>query len=1162
MKFNSICTAMPKVWLPPKLILVMKITTFLLIITLTNVSAAAFSQITINEKNVSLEKVLKVIKKQTGYLVFYNDQDLQYANKIDVDFKNATLDDALNTCFTDQPLNYTIINKTIVIQKKEETFMDKIRSTLDMAVVIKGKVLNERGDPIQGVTVKVKNGGGRLVLTNAEGNYTIAAANQETLVFSFIGYKTKEVAVGTQAVINVSLEPESAVLDQVVVVGYGTTKRKDLTGSVSTVDINEVKDVPFTSIDQALTGKAAGVQVVQSDGSPGGVAKIRIRGGTSILGGNDPLYIIDGVQVTVSDQYLQGAAEVPNPISGSDTNGGAISSSFSRGLNSLGGLNINDIESIDILKDASATAIYGSKAANGVVIITTKKGKYNQKPSIELNYFTGFSTPITQKVLDADQYKMIMTEAAQNLSDAQTAAGQPVNGVANSILHTPNYLGTANTDWMKLVLRDGFEQNADFAVRGGGENSRYYTSFSYTGQDGVIKGTDFSRISGKVNLDNNITSKLRAVTNIDYGFTTNNITNGAYTQALLAPPTLAPYNADGSINTFTGSNLGAFVSSGIQNPLSLLTNGVNQGKNASLLGSESIEYDILKNLKFKSIASVNYQQYHQTNYTPSTALIASDAGAAASNGLGTEGQTESTDLFFENTLSYNKQFNADNSLDVVAGTSWEEYKSNSFTANGESYPNDNTLTDLSSAAVTLPSTASFSQNSLLSFYARDNYSYKDRYLFTFTGRSDASSKFPAGNRTALFPSGGVAWRISQEKFLSNVSWIDDLKLRASAGYTGTQNIGDYLYRTLYTPATYNGTNAVVPTQIGNDQLKWESTLQKDAGIDFSFFKSRLTGDIGIYEKKTSGLLFNETLAPSSAYGSVIANIADIRNRGLEIDVRGDIIKGHNFSWNSEFNMSFNRSLVSNINQAFSDPNESGIYTGNTVIENGKPLGLFYGQQYTGIINTQAQLTAYKAKYSLYPYITPYLNIGDAMYTQTPYGFPNSSLVLGNAEPKFYGGYTNTFIYKNFSLVSLFNYSYGGQILYLYNINNNSVTNLSNKGVDILNRWTPENTSTDIPRVIYGQNGNIGTASNDIFNGSFVKLKSVTLSYQLPKLLMKKWQIQSASIYVSATNLFTITKYPGPDPEVSNDPYSVISGYSDSGTYPTVKQYVIGFRIGF
>jgi len=1163
MKFNSFYTAMPKVWLPPKIFLVMKITTFLLIITLSQVSATAFSQITINEKNASLEKVLKIIKKQSGLLVFYNDQDLQYANKVEVNFKNVTVEEALSNCFADQPLNYKIINNTIVIQKKEETLLDKIKAALNITLTIKGKVVNEKGEPMPGVTIKVKNGSARLVITNADGKYTIDAANKDILIFSYIGYKSKEFELSGETTLNVSLDPVSSGLEQVVVVGYGTVKRKDLTGSISSVDINEVKDVPFTSVDQALSGKAAGVQVIQSDGSPGGVAKIRIRGGTSILGGNDPLYVIDGVQITVSNQYLQGAGEVPNPVSGSDNNGGSISSAFSRGLNSLSGLNINDIESIDILKDASATAIYGSKAANGVVIITTKKGKYNQKPSIEFNYYTGFSSPIKQKLLDADQYKMIMTEAAQNLSDAQSSAGQPANGIANSILHTPNFLGTANTDWLNLVLRNGFEQNADFAVRGGGENSRYYTSFSYTGQDGVIKGTDFNRISGKVNLDNKITSKLRTVTNLDYGFTTNNITNGAYTQALLAPPTLAPYNADGSINNFTGAELGGSVSSGIQNPLSLLTNGVNQAKSVSLLGSISLEYDILKDLKFKSIVSVNYNQYHQLDYTPSTALIASASGAASSNnGIGSEGQTETTDLFFENTLSYNKQFNADNSLDVIAGTSWEEAKSNSFVANGQSYPNDVTLTGLSSAAITLPSTASSSQNALLSFYARANYSFKDRYLFTFTGRSDASSKFPAAKRTAIFPSGGIGWRISQEKFLKNVSWIDDLKLRASAGYTGSQNIGDYLYRTLYTPSTYNGTNAVIPTQLGNNTIKWESTLQKDMGIDFSFFKSRITGDIGVYQKQTSGLLFNETLAPSSAYSNVIANIADIRNRGLEIDLRGDIIRGHHFTWGSEFNISFNRSLVSNISQAFSDPNESGIYLGNTIIENGKPLGLFYGDQYQGIINTQAQLAAYKAKYSLSPFISPYLNIGDAMYQQTPYGFPNSSLIIGNAEPKFYGGYTNTFTYKNFSLISLFNYSYGGQILYLYSIQNNSVTNLSNKGIAILGRWTPENTSATIPRLIYGQNGNIGTASNNIYSGSFIKLKSVTLSYQLPKLLMQKWQIQSASIYISATNLFTITKYPGPDPEVSNDPYSLISGYSDASSYPTVKQYIIGFRIGF
>jgi TonB-linked SusC/RagA family outer membrane protein len=1165
MKFNAIHIAMPKVWLPPKIILVMKITAFLLMVMLTQVSAAAFSQITFSEKNTSLEKALKIIKKQSGFLVFYNDQDLQYANPVDVNLKNATVETALNICFANQPLNYSIIDKTIVVQKKEVSVFDALKGSLRISTGIKGKVTNEKGEPLQGVTVRVTKAGkdvGKAVTTTNDGVYYIEVNANDILIFSYVGYKTKSITVYSQSPINISLDPEVSGLEQVVVVGYGTTKRKDLTGSVSSIDPKEIRDVPFATLDQALSGKASGVQVVQGDGSPGGVAKIRIRGGTSILGGNDPLYIIDGVQITVQNNYVSSPGDVVNPLSANDSNGGAISGAFARGLNSLGGLNINDIESIDILKDASATAIYGSKAANGVVIINTKKGKYDQKPSIELNYYAGVSTPKKEKLLDADQYKMIMHEAAQNLSTELINAGKMPDNVASSILNDPNYLGNANTDWLKQVLRNAFNQNIDFSVRGGGQSSRYYTSLSYTDQDGVVRGTDFKRVSGKVNLDNIITPKLRIVNNIDYGFTTSDVNNGAYTQALLAPPTLTPYNADGSINSFSGSSVGTLASSGIQNPLSLLKNSVNQGKIAAVLGSISLEYDILKDLKFKSIASINYQQYHQHDYTPSTALVASDAGATSSqNGIASQAQTESTTFLFENTLSYNKQIDANNRIDVVAGTSWQQDKSNTFQASGQGFPDDQVLTDLSSAAVVLPPQSYSSQNSLLSFYARANYAFKDRYLLTFTGRSDASSKFPAANRTAFFPSGGVAWRLSQENFLKNVSWVNDLKLRASAGYTGTQNIGDHLFRTLYTPVSYAGTNALVPSQLGNNTIKWESTLQKDAGLDFALFDSRLSGDIGIYQKNTSGLLFNQALAPSSAYGSVIANIADIRNRGLEIELHGDFIRGKRFNWSGAFNMSFNRSKVTNINQNFSDPNESGTYLGNTIISEGKPLGLFYGQQFTGIINTPAQLAAYKKQYSLYPYITPYLNIGDPMYKMSPYGFVSSSEIIGNAEPKFYGGYTNTLSFKGFSLTSLFTYSYGGQILYLADINNQKVTYLTNKGVAILGRWTPDNTTSDRPRLVYGQQGNISTASNDIYSGSYLKLKSVTLAYQIPKQLMDKWKMQSASVYISATNLFTITKYPGPDPEVSNDPYSLISGYSDAAAYPTVKQFSLGFRIG-
>lgn len=982
MKFNAIGIAMPKVWLPPKILLVMKITILLLIVSLTQVSAKVFSQqITASEKNIALSKALRMIGKQSGYQVFFSDQDIKAAHPVDLNFKDASLAEVLTACFANQPLTYKIINNTIVVKPEasglEQTGTETARS------VIKGRVVDEKGLPLPGVTVRLKNSGGGNA-TSKDGTFSIEAGKDDILVFSFIGYKSKEVSVGDQTFISVSLEPASQGLEQVVVVGYGTTKRKDLTGAVASVDMSEIKNVPFATFDQALAGKAAGVQVVQADGSPGGVAKIRIRGGTSILGGNDPLYIIDGVQVTVQNRYIQNSSEINNPISGRDIAGGSVSDAFARGLNSLGGLNINDIESIDILKDASATAIYGSKAANGVVIITTKKGKYDQKPVLEANYYMGVQKPKKLDLLNADQYKMIMKEAAQNLLTEQARVGRPADNVASSIVNNSNFLGNANTDWLNLILRNGVTQNADLSVRGGGQNSRYYTSLSYSDMDGVVRGSDMKRISGKVSLDNNINSKLRTISNIDYGFTTQNITNGAYTQALLAPPTYAPYRADGSVNTFSTESSGAALAGGIQNPLNLLK-GINRGQTASLLGSLALEWDIMTNLKFRSVASVNYNEYHQRNYSPGSGLaVNSTTGEYLNDGVAAQGQTESVSQLYENTLSYNQQFNEDNRIDVVAGTSWQKDTQHSFLAQGQYFPDDFVLNDLSSAAVTLPSTSSSGQNSLLSFYARANYAFKERYLFTFTGRSDASSKFPAAHRTAIFPSGGVAWRISQERFLSKVKWLDDLKLRASAGTTGTQNIGDYLYRTLYAPASYAGTNAVVPSQLGNNSIKWESTQQKDAGLTFSLFKSRISGEVGVYEKQTKGLLFGESLAPSSAFGSVIANLASIRNRGLEIDLRGDFVRSRNFTWSGASNVSFNRSLVTNIDKDFSDPNESQQYIGNTIIRNGQPIGLFYGSKFLGIIQNQQQLAAYKAKYTLSQFISPYLNVGDPMYLSIPW----------------------------------------------------------------------------------------------------------------------------------------------------------------------------------
>ncbi|KAA2245217.1 SusC/RagA family TonB-linked outer membrane protein [Chitinophaga agrisoli] len=1154
--------------------MIFKITAFLMTVALMQVSAHGFSQtIHLNEKDAPVEKVLEQISRQSGFHFFYDAASLNNY-KVTVSLQEASIETVLDSCFQHLPLTYKIMGRNIVLMPREN--IPNAAAPVQQARMVKGTVFDEDFKGLIGVTVR-NRATGKGAITNDKGAYTIAANRGDVLVISFVGYVTQEATVGDQPAIDFQLKATNAALNQVVVVGYGSTKRKDLTGSVSTINVKEIRDVPFATFDIALAGKAAGVQVVQSDGSPGGVANIRVRGGTSILGGNDPLYIVDGVQITPTDRYIKTPGEVVDPIARS-TNfsdpASSISGAYARGLNSLAGLNISDIASIDILKDASATAIYGSKAANGVVIITTKQGTRDTKPYFELNNYTGISRPVRAKVLNADQYRMILKEAATNYNQELTAQGQPTDATADKILNDPSYLGTDNTDWLSLVLRNGLTQNTDLSVRGGGRGSRYYASLSYSDQQGVVKGTDFKRISGKVNLDNEVNKRLKFVTNINYAFSTNNITNGAYGQALFAPPTRAPYNPDGTLANLTGSALGGYDFNGFQNPLTLL-NGINQGKNGLFLGSLAVEYKILDGLTFRSQASINYNQYHQRNYTPSSALVQSASGASSSlGGIGSQGQTESTSYLYENTLTYTKQFDANNRLDVVAGTSWQEDKLNSFQASGQTYPDDFILNNLGSAAVTLPNQSSSAQSSLLSFYIRANYAFKDKYLVTFTGRSDASSKFSSDNRVGYFPSGGVAWRISQERFMKGLTWIDDMKLRASMGYTGTQNIGNYLYRTLYTPVSYNGTNAVIPSQLGNNRIKWEQTLQKDAGIDISLFRSKLVVNVGVYEKKSTGLLFNQPLPSSSSYSSIIANLADIRNRGLEIELSGNIVSGKHFSWRSDFNMSFNRSLVTGLNMDYTDPNHGGGVTSsngqsyimsNTVLRTGYPVGQFVGSRFDGIIQNTKQLEDYRAAFPYYAFFNPYVNIGDPMFVINKegalQGFPDTYALIGSSAPKFYGGWTNTFNFHDFSLTSLFTYSNGGHILYAADIANKSVSDLTNKGVRILDRWTSEHTNTDRPRLIYTQNANY-TASNDIYSSSYIKLKSVTLSYQLPQAFMQRIKLQSASVYVSATNLFTITNYPGQDPEVSNDPYSIVDGYTDSNNYPTIRQYILGFRFGF
>lgn len=1147
----------------------MKLTAIFLLIICLQAHARSYSQsISLSLKNAPLEQVFNEIQRQSGYSFVYNNGILQRARNIDIVVSGATVEDVLNLCIKGQPFSYFIVDKTIVIKPAELAAAAATSPLAPPPGDIHGKVTDSKGTPLSGVTVLNKKTK-KAANTDEQGNFTIHASAGDVLVFSIIGYKNVEQKVTTAGTpVSLAMEIQRTALNEMVVIGYGSVRRRDLTGSVSSVSTDEIQDVPFTSVDQALTGKAAGVQVVQSDGSPGGMARIRIRGGASLLGTNDPLYIIDGVPMTIQDKYVTNPSEIMNPVasSGADPANNSVSGSFERGLNSLSGLNINDIESIDILKDASATAIYGSKGANGVVIITTKRGKTNQKPLLEGNYYAGTTTPLKEKVLNADQYKQILTEAATNLQTEDARVGQPFNNpdALLALNGAPSVFGPAHTDWLRLILRNGTTQNANLDVRGGGPGSRYYTSLSYTKQNGVLIGSDFSRISGKVNLENDITPRLRVNTNLDYGFVNNNITNGIYGQALNANPTISPYNPDGTYSYMPQGEYGGVN----QNPLAVAS-GINSAKTVTMLGSLALEYDIRKDLKFRSVVSVNYNNYGQLNYVPSYVDVAvlttyGSTSASSNGGTGSQSSSSSTDAFFENTLTWNKDFNRNSRLNVLAGTSWEKYKSSYFSATGAGYPDDNLLNNLSAAAVPTAVAGSDpnSQNALLSFYLRANYTLNDRYLFTFTGRSDASSKFAPANQVGYFPSGAFAWRISEESFLKKLTWIDELKLRVSAGKTGTQNIGDYLYSSLYTPGAYGGTNALVPTQLGNAAAKWESTVQKDLGLDFSLFKSRLSGTIGLYEKTTDGALLNVNPAPSSSYSTVVLNVANIRNRGIELNLLGDVIRRKDFQWHANINISSNISKVLNIQGGpFSNPNNrNAVNLGNSIVEEGQPLGLLYGYYSGGVIKTQKQLDAYKAAFPDYIYFQPLLNIGDEEWVPDSTTILKSG-VIGKEYPKFFGGFTNTFTYKGFSLIALLTFQYGNQLMYLNDIASRHVNGFNNLSARALDHYSAADPNSNRPRLLF-ENSEEAPNSASVFNASYIKLKSVTLSYDLSKATTDKAKIRNVSVYVTATNLFKITHYPGLDPEVSDDPFSVIGGGVDASTYPTTKGVIAGVRFGF
>jgi TonB-linked SusC/RagA family outer membrane protein len=982
---------------------------------------------------------------------------------------------------------------------------------------LSGRVLDAKTKtPIPGALVHIQ-GTTHQVSTDEDGRFGFVTGQKfpYTLDISYLGYKKKQ-AIATDKYIEVELEETANQLNDVVVIGYGTQRKSDLTGAVASVSQTALKQ-PVSSFDQTLKGAAAGVQVTQTSGQPGGGVSIRIRGGSSIQGGNEPLYVIDGF-----------------PIYNSSPGTGILSGT---NVNPLSSINPSDIESIDILKDASATAIYGSRGANGIVIVTTKKGKSDRS---NLSYEASFGSQSLRKkigLLNAHDFAILRNEA---LYDATPAKG-PNQYLSQEQI---NQLG-AGTDWQDEAFRTAPTQNHNLSVSGGNNKTRYLLSGNYFNQDGIVKNTDFRRLSLRANIDANPYDKLKVSASITASKSDANVApSGIISGILTMPATASVYQPNGS---YTLRNPFENIFS---NPIASLKEQINKSTINRLLATGFAEYTIIDGLNAKVLFGADVNNLVEKNYLPSTIYEGS-----LTNGSAARGSLNSYSWLNENTLTYAKTINK-HSFDILAGFTQQEYKSESFSAGAQNFILDDlTFNSLKSGSTLVRPSSDASAWVLHSYIGRINYNYNSRYYFTASLRADGSSRFGAGNKWGYFPSAAASWKISNESFFAPLSkTISDLKLRASYGKTGNLEIGEY--QSLATLASYTyviGGNIITgfsPNRIPNDQLSWETTNQYDVGLDLGLFNNRIQFTLDAYYKKTQDLLLNVELPWTTGQASVLQNYGSVSNKGFELGLNTKNLTGE-FLWNTSLNFSVNRNKVLTIGNG-----ASAYISGNYIIRVGEPLGSYYGNVTDGILQTGEE--AAKGKYTgnaspkagdrLYKDIN-----GDGSFTTA-----TDRTIIGNAQPDFIFGLTNNFSWHDFDLSVFLQGSYGNAIL---NGNKQTLelfTGQQNASSSALNRWTPTNPSQQIPRAKLDP----APVFSDRFieNGSFLRVKSITLGYSLPKSLTQKAKLSNVNFYVTGQNLLTWTKYTGYDPEVTSG--SNVSPGTDTGIYPVAKTILAGIRVSF
>lgn len=960
--------------------------------------------------------------------------------------------------------------------------------------------------PLPGVSILIK-GSTTGTQSNSKGEYSIEASPQNTLIFRFLGYTEQEVLVGNSTQINISLKEAVSSLNDVVIVGYGTQVRKDILGAQTSIKFSEVEDIPIASLESAMQGKAPGVFINSGSGKLGQAMQIRVRGISSVSASNQPLFVVDGVPIVTN--AMGSYTEADNPLSA---------------------INPDDIDNLEILKDAASAAIYGSRASNGVVLITTKKGKEGST-SFDLNYSDGFSNPTKRgKFLNSTQYRELLTASVTNIGEIPGSYNN-MSEFWEDWTGTDDWDKSNDSDWVNAAFRTGYLRQYGASVSGGNEKTKYLISGNHSKNKGIIIGNEYIRTGGRISLDH----KVSDIFSVGGSFNMARINNyrlnndNAFSNPLqlnALPPIQAIRNADGSLNNNTV----------YYNNLLDIENGSNLSQTYRTFSNAYANLKLTPELILRSEFGFDLNNLEEELYLGSKTLDGGDSG-----GYGFSYYSKSINTNSNNTITYSKVFNDVHDFSIMGGFTFQNTQFRYSYVEGKGFPSD-LFTKIASAATKSDGTSSETAYSFISYLARLNYKYNDRYLLSASVRTDGSSRFGKNKRYGTFPAVSLGWIASEEDFIKDSNWLSFLKLRGSFGLTGNAEIGNFNSRTLYSGVNYAGTSGTLPNQLGDPNLTWENTNNLNIGLDWGLFKDRITGSIDLYKKKTTDLLLNVPIPATSGFTSITQNIGDLENKGLEISLNTKNFVGA-FRWSTSFNISFNKNKI--LRLAGQPIFPGGRYLGR--IEEGKPYGFFYGKAYAGVDPSN----------------------GDALYyvdenrtaTTNSYSAAKDQQI-GDPNPKFFGGFGNQFSYQGFDLDVQTQFVSGND---LYNaaggFQSGNGDYFDNQTLDQLDYWKTPGQVTNIPQPRFDEGNGTRASSRYVQKGSYFRVKSVVLGYNLPKAFISKYKFQKVRLFASALNLFTFTKYTGYDPEINTTFAGAVQLGHDFYTPPQARTITFGINIG-